>query len=285
MRQHELERRRLTSSEGETRAVGDVDGDDAAGREKAGEFAVELDARDVSRNARTGEHIDDDHVDRTVQGGGQPSEQRASIPVSNPDARLPGQREVLAHEGDEVVVEFQHLLARPRSGRMDVAGQSERTTPEVQRCQGLTGVAPLVDDMADALHVLEEQAGRVVEVDVRLRGAVDNEGVAAVSPAIGLDDRHHAVREPHLHRTRHARQRATSVAAQSDAAPSRATCSTTARGLGCAVIAQEPELVKILTGHSTASAPSIEVCAPMSDQPPYGGRRSCPEYSGGVDSS
>jgi hypothetical protein len=43
--------------------------------------------------------------------------------------------------------------------------------------------------MPDALHVFKEQSARVVEIDVRLRSAVHDEGVATVGPAIGLDDR------------------------------------------------------------------------------------------------
>ena len=51
----------------------------------------------------------------------------------------------------------------------------------------LAGLPELVDHVAHALDVLEEQLRRVVEVDVRLRGAVDDELEAAGDEPVCLD--------------------------------------------------------------------------------------------------
>ena len=210
-----LQRGGLAAGEGEAGAVGDVDGDDAPGGQEGAQLLVELDTRDVGGNARTAEHVDHDDVDRAAQSGRQPRERRSSIPVAQPDARLPGKGQVLAHEAHELLVELDDLLARTGARGVDVAGQGERTRPEMHGGERLAGVSPLVDDVADALHVLEEQAARVVEVDVRLRRAVHDELVAAGVPAVQLDAREKAARQAHLDcpriaRAHHARKRGTS---------------------------------------------------------------------------
>ena len=210
-----LQRGGLAAGESEAGAVGDVDRDDAPGGQERAQLLVELDARDVGGNARAAEHVDHDDVDRAAQSSRQARERLSSIPVAQPDARLPGKGKVLAHEAHELLVELDDLLARTRARRVHVARQGERTRPEMHGGEGLTGVAPLVDDVADALHVLEEQAARVVEVDVRLRCAVHDELVAAGVPPVRLDAREKAARQAHLDcpgvaRTRHARKRGTS---------------------------------------------------------------------------
>ncbi len=112
-----LQRGGLAAGEGEAGAVGDVDGDDAPGGQEGAQLLVELDTRDVGGNARTAEHVDHDDVDRAAQSGRQPRERRSSIPVAQPDARLPGKGQVLAHEAHELLVELDDLLEK-RTGNL-----------------------------------------------------------------------------------------------------------------------------------------------------------------------
>ena len=49
------------------------------------------------------------------------------------------------------------------------------------------GVRDLVDDVAHALHVFEEQLARVIHVDVGLRRAIHGEGECAILPTVWCD--------------------------------------------------------------------------------------------------
>jgi hypothetical protein len=92
-------------------------------------------------------------------------------------------------------LELQHLLARPRAGREHVAGQRQRARSEVHRGEGLAGLPEQVDDVRDALDVLEAQLARVVRVHLGLRRPVDDEVDEPGPPAVLLEDRPHAVRQ------------------------------------------------------------------------------------------
>ena len=63
-----------------------------------------------------------------------------------------------------------------------------------------------VDDVPDPLDVLEAELRGVVEVDARLRGAVDDQLVPARVPAVALDRGHHAVAQEDGVRARHLRE-------------------------------------------------------------------------------
>ena len=84
----------------------------------------------------------------------------------------------------------------PGPGRIDVAGKGEGAGAEVHGGERLTRHPQQVDHRAHAGDVLEVQVRRIVEVDVRLRGAVDLE-----LPPAGVLGAHHvrerAVGEPH----------------------------------------------------------------------------------------
>ena len=66
---------------------------------------------------------------------------------------------------------------------------------------GSPGIRELVDHVAHARDVLEEEVRRIVEVDVRLRGAVDDELVGARHEAVGPDDGAHRRRTSRVARS------------------------------------------------------------------------------------
>ena len=63
----------------------------------------------------------------------------------------------------------------------------ERPRTQVQRRDRLPRHPELIDDVTHALDVLEEQVGRIVEVHVRLRRAVDDELEGAGHEPVGAD--------------------------------------------------------------------------------------------------
>ena len=148
---------------------------------------VELGARHVRRRARTGEDVDHDDVDAAEEPGRQLAEHLAGVAVPDADLRAAGQRQRLPHEVDQRALDLDDLLPRARPGRRDVAGEGERPAAEVQRGDGLALGGEQVDRVADAAHVLEREVGRVGEVDVRLRRAVDDEGHGVGRVPVGLD--------------------------------------------------------------------------------------------------
>ena len=97
------------------------------------------------------------------------------------------ERQLVAHELDQRRLELDHLLAGTRPGRLDVARQGQRAGAQVHRGERLARHPQQVDDRAHAGDVLEMQVRRIVEVDVRLRGAVDVE-----LPPAGEAGAHHA---------------------------------------------------------------------------------------------
>ncbi|MBL0922094.1 MAG: hypothetical protein IBJ10_08185 [Phycisphaerales bacterium] len=103
--------------------------------------------------------------------------------------------DIRATSADERLIELDDLLPGARARRVHIARQGQSPRSEVQSRERPTGLAPLVDDVPDALHVLEEETRGVVEVDVRLRSAVNDERVRALAPPVRLDDRAHAARQ------------------------------------------------------------------------------------------
>lgn len=76
---------------------------------------------------------------------------------------------------DEGGVAFDGLLGGAGASGGDVAGEGEGAAAEVHGLHGFARRGGEVDDMADAALVLEVQIRRVVEVHVRLWGAVDEQ--------------------------------------------------------------------------------------------------------------
>src|SRR5690606_16714593 len=96
-------------------------------------------------------------------------------------------RQLRAHEVDEVAVELDDLLPGAGSRRGDVAGEGERAGAEVEGRDRLARLADQVDDVRHPLDVLVGELGRIVQVHVRLRGAVDDQLEGAAPPAVGTD--------------------------------------------------------------------------------------------------
>ena len=132
VREHVREGRRLRTGEGESGAVGDVRrATMPPGARRRGDEPVELGARHVGGRAGAREDVDDRDVDGAVEPRGQLREHVARVAVTHAHLRMAGERQVLAHEVDELALELDHLLARAGPGRRDVAGQRERAAAEV----------------------------------------------------------------------------------------------------------------------------------------------------------
>jgi len=112
-------------------------------------------------------------VDGAVEPRGQLREHLARVAVTHAHLRVAGERQVLAHEVDELALELHDLLAGAWPGRRHVPGERERPAAEVQGRDGLALGAHEVHRVADAAHVLEAEPLRTLELDVRLRRAVD----------------------------------------------------------------------------------------------------------------
>ena len=70
---------------------------------------------------------------------------------------------------------------------MNVTRNGECAGTEVHCRDRLARHPELVDDVTHALHVFKEELAWVVEIDVRLRCAVDHKRVGAGHPAVGSD--------------------------------------------------------------------------------------------------
>src|SRR5690606_7718825 len=95
------------------------------------------------------------------------------------------QPERLPHESHEGSVDFEHRLPRTWPSRREVTRQRTAGPAEVYRVNRLARLAERVEHAAGPLHVLVIQAGRVVEVDVRARRAVDQHRPPARVVAVG----------------------------------------------------------------------------------------------------
>ena len=123
-----------------------------------------------------------------IRPAGKPAEDRASVAIPDADPGIPGQRNLAAHQVDQVALQFDDLLARTGSGDVDVAGQGQRAGAEVDRGDRLAGHPELVDHVPDARDVFEGQLARILGVHVRLGRSVDHQHVSARHPAVGFED-------------------------------------------------------------------------------------------------
>src|SRR5690606_22628338 len=106
-----------------------------------------------------------------------------------------GQWQLLSHEVDERLLQLDHLLTGAAPGVLDVAGKGECPCPQMNGRQRLARPPEQVDDGGHSGDVLEVQVRGIVEVDVRLRRAVDVELPPGGEPA-GDDPRKAAARQP-----------------------------------------------------------------------------------------
>src|SRR5690606_15539284 len=168
--------------ERERPAVGDVRRVDPVRGEDGGRGADELHRREVGGGAGAREHVEHHQVRRPGRDAG---ERGAGVADGDLDARAVGGQPG-GHEVDQARVQLDHALRRPGAGGGDVAGQRPGAAAEVQRADRLGRRGDQVGDVGQPADVLELQVGGVVEVDVRLCGAVEQQGPAL--RAVGVAD-------------------------------------------------------------------------------------------------
>src|SRR5690606_16837458 len=88
---------------------------------------------------------------------------------------------------DDTAVDLGDEAARAGAGRREVAGKGEPATADVVGRQWLALGEGRVGDRGDGPHVGEFEDGRVVEVDVGVPQAVEDEGAAAGPVGVGDD--------------------------------------------------------------------------------------------------
>lgn len=163
----------LAPQVGQRRAVRQVRHVPPGGREGPAHVVQELGAGQVRGGAGAAEHVRDDQVRPAVGNLGQPGPR-----VHRPDAdpRLRVQRQVFPYEGHQGGVDLHHLLGGAGAARRGVAGQGQGPAAQVHHVQGAAGGRDEVDEVADAPLVGEVEVEGVGQVDVRLRGPVDEQG-------------------------------------------------------------------------------------------------------------
>jgi len=176
VREDRPRRRDLRTGVRQRRAVGHVGGEDPAVAERAAGGGRELHRGQVGRSAAAGENVRDDHVEGP---GRHPVKDSAGIADLNPGppAGSPAgpQRQPALDEPPEGLVHLDGQLRRTRPGRRHVADQRQGPGAQVQHVQRLTLRRRHVDQVPQPPDVLELQVPRVVEIDVRLRDAIDQQ--------------------------------------------------------------------------------------------------------------
>ena len=119
---------------------------------------------------------------RTVTLPARPAGPRG--PAGRAARGLP-QRQALAHQVDYGGIGINRELARARPGRRRIPRQAQRAAAEVQYPQGLACGRGEVEHVPETLHVLEVEVARIVQVDVRLRRAADQQGPGVRPVRIG----------------------------------------------------------------------------------------------------
>jgi hypothetical protein len=164
-----LGRRDLRTGMRQRCAVGHVGREDPGASQRAPGGRREFRRGQVGRSAPPGEHVRDHHVEGT---GLQPLEHGAGVPDPDPH---PAQRQPPPHQIHQRGVDVDRQLLRARPGRGDVTGQGESPGPQVQHAQRLCRRRRGVDHVPQPPDVLELQVPGVVQVDMRLRDAVDQQ--------------------------------------------------------------------------------------------------------------
>jgi hypothetical protein len=151
------------------RAVGHVGREDPGLAQHPPGRGHELHRGQVGRCTPAREHVRDHHI---VGTGPQALEHRPGVPDPDPD---PGPRQPLPDQVHQRGVDLDGQLPRARPGRRHVTGQGEGARAQVQHSQRLPRRRRGVDHVPQPPDVLEVQVGGVVQVDVRLRDAVDQQ--------------------------------------------------------------------------------------------------------------
>jgi hypothetical protein len=165
-------------------AVGDVDGVAAPRGQGVGGEPRELHRGAVRRDARTAEDVGDDQVRLALRAAGQ---QVAGVSAAYPQLPAPVERELPADQLGEPGVDLDHLLPGAGTARGDVAGEGECAAAEVQGADGLARGRGEIGEVAEAALVLEGQVGRVRQVHVGLRRAVEQQRPGVGPVPVGED--------------------------------------------------------------------------------------------------
>ena len=172
MREDRPRRRDLRTGVPQRRPVGHVGGEDPGVAERATGGGRELHRGQVGRRAAAGEDIRDDHVEgpgwHPVQDGPGVADLNRYPPAGSP--AVP-QRQPDLDEPPEGLVH----LDGARPDRRHVADQCQGPGTQVQHVQRLTLRRRQVDYVPQPSDVLELQVPGIVEIDVRLGDAIDQQ--------------------------------------------------------------------------------------------------------------
>jgi GTPase len=172
VREGRQDRRDLRAGVRERRPVGHVAREDPGAAQRAPDGRRELRRGEVGRRAPSGEHVRDHHVEGAR---GQRLEHLPGVADANPDRPAPPERQPGPHQVHQRGVDLDRQLPRTRPGRRHVPGQRQRPRAEVQHVERLPGRRGRVDHVGQPPDVLEVEVPGVVQVDVRLRDAVDQQ--------------------------------------------------------------------------------------------------------------
>jgi hypothetical protein len=171
VRENRPDRRHLRAGMPQGSAVGHVDGEDPGLVQRPAGRARELHRGEVGRRAAAGEDVCDDHVKGTR---GQPFQDRPRVADVHPDPPTPW-RQLEPDQPPEGLVHLDGHLRRRRAGGRHVAGQREGPGAQVQHPQRLTGGRGQVDQVPQPPDVLKVEVAGIVQVDMRLRDAADQQ--------------------------------------------------------------------------------------------------------------
>ena len=148
----------------------------------------------MGRGAGLGEQVRHHHV----EGSGRDLlEHGAGVSDADPHPSRPAaalvQGQPLPDQVHQRGIPLDGELAGPGPGRRHVPGQGQAAAAEVQHAQRLPGRGGQVDQVTEPPHVLELQVLRVIEVDVGLRGAVQQQRPGAGPVGVGHELGHAGV--------------------------------------------------------------------------------------------
>jgi hypothetical protein len=171
VRKDRPDRRDLRAGVPQRRAVGHVDGQDPVLVQRAAGRGRELRRGQVGRRTTASEDVRDDHVEGTRR---HPFQDGPGVADVHPDPPAP-RRQLEPDQPPEGLVHLDGHLPGGRAGRRHVAGQRESPGAQVQHPQRLTRGRGQVDQVPQPPDVLEIEVAGIVQVDMRLRDAVDQQ--------------------------------------------------------------------------------------------------------------
>jgi len=172
VREDRPRRRDLRTGVRQRRPVGHVGGEDPAVAERAAGGGREFHRSQVGWRAAAGENVGDDHVEGP---GRHPVQDGPGIADADLGSPAGPQRQPELDEPPEGLVHVDGHLPGARPGRRHVADQRQGPGAQVEHVQWLTLRRRHVDYVPQPPDVLELQVPRIVEVDMRLRDAIDQQ--------------------------------------------------------------------------------------------------------------